>query len=204
MSKKKPGLFDKLADAVTTRDEKEAVAAALAELKTAQAQAVEMKAKARAAEVKARAAEGRAKAAETQTSAAEAKSKAAEKRATAAEKKTREAKRQATVAETRVKSANLRATKAESRAKVAEKSAADAKAMVERLQQQLQAIAQKVKVAEETQARVYVVQSGDSLGKIAKKVWGNANRWREIYDANRDKISNPNTIRAGQELQIPE
>lgn len=49
----------------------------------------------------------------------------------------------------------------------------------------------------------YTVVSGDTLSKIAKKFFGNANRWHEIYDANRDQISNPDLIRVGQVLKIP-
>lgn len=49
----------------------------------------------------------------------------------------------------------------------------------------------------------YTVAKGDSLSKIAKKVLGNANRWREIFDANRDQIDNPDLIQPGQVLKIP-
>ena len=49
----------------------------------------------------------------------------------------------------------------------------------------------------------YTVVSGDTLSKIAKHFYGNANRWHEIFDANRDQISNPDLIRIGQVLKIP-
>lgn len=52
-------------------------------------------------------------------------------------------------------------------------------------------------------AQTYTVVSGDSLSKIAKRFYGNANRWREIFEANRDQISNPDLIRPGQVLKIP-
>ncbi len=51
--------------------------------------------------------------------------------------------------------------------------------------------------------RTYVVQRGDSLSKIAKQFYGGYGRWPEIYDANRDKIDNPELIYPGQELIIP-
>ena len=51
--------------------------------------------------------------------------------------------------------------------------------------------------------QTYTVVSGDNLSKIAKKFLGNANRWHEIFDANRDQISNPDLIRVGQVLKIP-
>ena len=52
-------------------------------------------------------------------------------------------------------------------------------------------------------AQTYTVIAGDTLSKIAKKFLGNANRWHEIFDANRDQISNPDMIRVGQVLKIP-
>jgi nucleoid-associated protein YgaU len=51
--------------------------------------------------------------------------------------------------------------------------------------------------------QVYVVQPGDSLSKIAKEVYGQAGRWKEIFEANKDQIKDPNLIRPGQELRIP-
>jgi nucleoid-associated protein YgaU len=53
------------------------------------------------------------------------------------------------------------------------------------------------------QARSYTVQSGDSLSKIAKHVYGDANKWHAIFDANRDKIRNPDLIQPGQVLTLP-
>jgi nucleoid-associated protein YgaU len=55
-----------------------------------------------------------------------------------------------------------------------------------------------------TTARMYVVQSGDSLSKIAKKFYGNANSWKRIFEANKDVIKNPDLIQPGWKLQIPE
>ncbi|CAN5538693.1 hypothetical protein BH23ACI1_BH23ACI1_23180 [soil metagenome] len=53
------------------------------------------------------------------------------------------------------------------------------------------------------QDQTYVVAKGDSLSKIAKQHYGDANQWRRIYDANRDQISNPDLIHPGQNLKIP-
>jgi hypothetical protein len=50
---------------------------------------------------------------------------------------------------------------------------------------------------------IYVVQPGDTLGSIAQKVYGEARLWSLIFEANRDKISNPSLIRVGMELLIP-
>lgn len=52
-------------------------------------------------------------------------------------------------------------------------------------------------------AQTYTVASGDSLSKIAKKLYGNANRWHDIFNANRDQLDNPDLIKPGQILQIP-
>ena len=51
--------------------------------------------------------------------------------------------------------------------------------------------------------RTYTVKSGDSLSAIAKREYGDANQWRRIFEANRDKIDNPDLIHPGQELKIP-
>jgi LysM repeat protein len=49
----------------------------------------------------------------------------------------------------------------------------------------------------------YVVKKGDSLSKIAGELLGDANRWPEIFEANKDKIEDPNLIYPGQEFVIP-
>lgn len=51
--------------------------------------------------------------------------------------------------------------------------------------------------------RTYTVKSGDSLSAIAEREYGDAGAWRRIYDANRDKIDDPDMIHPGQELTIP-
>ena len=50
----------------------------------------------------------------------------------------------------------------------------------------------------------YTVQKGDSLWKIAQKFYGKGAKYVLIYQANRDKIKNPNAIFIGQELVLPE
>ena len=51
--------------------------------------------------------------------------------------------------------------------------------------------------------QTYTVQPGDSLSKIAKQFYGNANDYMKIFEANKDKLSDPNKIQVGQELVIP-
>ena len=52
-------------------------------------------------------------------------------------------------------------------------------------------------------ARTYTVVAGDSLSKIAKREFGDANKWKAIYEANRDTIKNPDLIYPGQVLNLP-
>jgi len=51
----------------------------------------------------------------------------------------------------------------------------------------------------------YVVKSGDSLSKISKDVYDNAGLYKKIYEANKETIgANPDLIKVGQKLKIPE
>ena len=50
----------------------------------------------------------------------------------------------------------------------------------------------------------YTVVSGDSLSKIAKNHYGDAAKWHQLYEANKDLIgSNPDHIEVGQVLTLP-
>ncbi len=51
--------------------------------------------------------------------------------------------------------------------------------------------------------RTYTVASGDTLSKISKQFYNDANQWQRIFDANRDILSNPDRILPGQHLRIP-
>ena len=51
--------------------------------------------------------------------------------------------------------------------------------------------------------KTYVVVKGDSLSKIAKREYGDASKWRTIYEANKDRIKDPDLIYPGQELKVP-
>lgn len=52
-------------------------------------------------------------------------------------------------------------------------------------------------------ARTHVVQPGDTLRGLAVRFLGDERRWREIFEANRDAIADPNLLRTGLELSIP-
>ena len=51
--------------------------------------------------------------------------------------------------------------------------------------------------------RTITVQAGDSLSKIAKRELGDANKWHAIYEANKDRIKNPDLIYPGDVLTLP-
>jgi nucleoid-associated protein YgaU len=57
--------------------------------------------------------------------------------------------------------------------------------------------------AGEVATRTYTVVKGDSLSKIAKRVYGDGRRWKELFEANKDTIKNPDLIFPGQVLKIP-
>lgn len=52
-------------------------------------------------------------------------------------------------------------------------------------------------------AETHTVQAGDTLWALAAKYYGDGAQYTKIYEANTDKISNPNLIYVGQELTIP-
>jgi nucleoid-associated protein YgaU len=53
-------------------------------------------------------------------------------------------------------------------------------------------------------ARKYTVQAGDSLSKISKTYYGDANQYMKIFEANQDVVTDPNKIFPGQTLKIPQ
>ncbi|MCP4219785.1 MAG: peptidoglycan-binding protein LysM [bacterium] len=55
----------------------------------------------------------------------------------------------------------------------------------------------------ESEAFFYTVQSGDTLGKIAKEQYGDARKYMKIFEANQPMLKNPDLIYPGQMLRIP-
>jgi len=52
--------------------------------------------------------------------------------------------------------------------------------------------------------RYHIVAAGDTLGHIAQKYYGKAGEYMKIFEANRDILDDPNLIKVGQKLKIPE
>ncbi len=51
---------------------------------------------------------------------------------------------------------------------------------------------------------IYAVVPGDTLSKIAKHHYGDANKYMKIFEANKDQLKDPNVIQVGQKLRIPD
>ena len=52
--------------------------------------------------------------------------------------------------------------------------------------------------------QAYTVKAGDTLSKIAKEQLGDANAYKQIFDANKDQLTDPDKIRPGQVLRMPQ
>jgi nucleoid-associated protein YgaU len=55
----------------------------------------------------------------------------------------------------------------------------------------------------EAPSRTYTVQAGDTLSKISKQFYGDGNAYMKIFNANKDKLKDPDKIQPGQQLTIP-
>lgn len=60
-----------------------------------------------------------------------------------------------------------------------------------------------IKVADTSVFAHHTVKSGESLSKISKQYYGNANKYNKIFEANRDKLKSADLIHPGDELVIP-
>ena len=49
----------------------------------------------------------------------------------------------------------------------------------------------------------YTVQTGDTLSSIAARFYDDASEWRPIFEANRDRLDGPESLRVGMDLRIP-
>jgi nucleoid-associated protein YgaU len=57
--------------------------------------------------------------------------------------------------------------------------------------------------AQNARPQMYTVKPGDTLSKISKQFYGNSNDYMRIFNANKDKLKDPDQIQVGQELKIP-
>ena len=55
-----------------------------------------------------------------------------------------------------------------------------------------------------TESKFYEVKKGDTLSKISKEMYGDANKYQKIFDANKPMLKDVNKIYPGQKLRIPE
>jgi len=60
-----------------------------------------------------------------------------------------------------------------------------------------------VESAVKVSQKEYIIQKNDSLWKIAEKELGSGHRWKYLYELNKDRIKNPNKLKAGQKIIIP-
>lgn len=58
--------------------------------------------------------------------------------------------------------------------------------------------------APKTAGKLVKVEKADTLKKMAARFYGDARRWREIYEANRQKMKSPGDLKIGQSIFIPE
>ncbi len=52
-------------------------------------------------------------------------------------------------------------------------------------------------------ANFYTIEKGDTLSKIAQEKYGDASKWRALFDANKEVIEDPDMIYPGQQIRIP-
>ena len=50
---------------------------------------------------------------------------------------------------------------------------------------------------------IHIVESGENLSKISKHYFKDANKYMNIFNANKDQLTNPDMIKVGQQLKIP-
>jgi nucleoid-associated protein YgaU len=61
----------------------------------------------------------------------------------------------------------------------------------------------EVEAEPESEFEFYTIQSGDSLSKIAKRYYGDAMKWPDLFEANKEVIKNPDLIYPGQTIRVP-
>ena len=69
--------------------------------------------------------------------------------------------------------------------------------------QSVAGVADNMESPPEPEGTYHTVERGDTLSAISKKVYGNANLYNQIFEANRPMLSHPDKIYPGQVLRIP-
>jgi nucleoid-associated protein YgaU len=64
-------------------------------------------------------------------------------------------------------------------------------------------VAKPGSAAAPTAGKTYTVKAGDTLSKISKEHYGDANDYMKIFNANKDQLTDPDKIKPGQVLKIP-
>ena len=63
----------------------------------------------------------------------------------------------------------------------------------------------KIEGSEKEAGKSYTIKGGDTLSDIAQEQLGDAGRWKEIYELNKDAIGDdPDVIHPGKKLKLPE
>ena len=75
--------------------------------------------------------------------------------------------------------------------------------IIKKTNSEIQTDTRQVTSTKQNSTNTYTVKKGDNLWNIAKKHYGKGSQYTKIYNANKDKIKNPNLIYPGQVLVIP-
>ncbi len=70
-------------------------------------------------------------------------------------------------------------------------------------QAQASAVVDAPSTTRSSSGNTYTVKPGDNLTEIAEKMLGDGDKWRMVYDANRDSLKSPDRLIVGQKLRIP-
>jgi len=79
----------------------------------------------------------------------------------------------------------------------------DLEAYAKQRDEQLEAIKQAVSKPAGGEAKTVVVQPGDTLSHIARRVYGNGNLWSVIFQANQNQMATPDKLQVGMKLVVP-
>ena len=79
----------------------------------------------------------------------------------------------------------------------------DDEAAAQETQELIQEQQEEQSKQQKQQNKTYTIKAGDTLSKIAREQYGDANQWDKIYQANKDILQSPHKIQIGQELKIP-